>query len=390
MQKGVILLGGCAAFLLAALLLFPQAMLAASAAAVSLWLGKVFPSLFPFLVACGILFRIGAAERMGQALRPLPRLLFGLGGAAAFPLCLGLLSGYPMGAKLVAMGYAEGRLSRAEAAHILVIANQSGPLFLIGTVGVGFFGAPLYGYALLLAVLFGAIATGILWRFRRQEGNAAPVFRPASPIPSAMDALSGAVSDAVGTILLIGGYLVCFAALSEAPRQFGVFALLARVPLPFSADALRGVCSGLLEITNGAYQLSLAPDGLRLRLTLTAFLVSFGGLSILGQTFGVLAAVPIAKKDYLKGKLCNALFSSLFLWFCYPVLEKHAQKAVPVFFLPTETARALSLLSFLPYVLLLAAVCLLLRRRKGLISPSAAPECFPPARSASARNNRPS
>ena len=60
MKKGTLLLGGCACFLIFALLCFPEEMLAASAEGVQLWLTKVFPSLFPFLVACGILLRIGA------------------------------------------------------------------------------------------------------------------------------------------------------------------------------------------------------------------------------------------------------------------------------------------------------------------------------------------
>ena len=32
-----------------------------------------------------------------------------------------------------------------EAQHILVFSNNPGPLFLIGTIGTGFFGMPQYG-----------------------------------------------------------------------------------------------------------------------------------------------------------------------------------------------------------------------------------------------------
>lgn len=125
-----------------------------------------------------------------------------------------------------------------------------------------------------------------------------------------------------------------FAVLSAAMEQAGLFSLLSRLLffLPLSTETLRGFCSGILEMTNGAHLLSLSPDGLRLRLTLVAFLVSFGGLSILGQTFGVLAAMPISKKDYIKGKLINALFSSLSFFLLYPFFYPYAQKEVPAFF----------------------------------------------------------
>ena len=142
-------------------------------------------------------------------------------------------------------------------------------------------------------------------------------------------------------------------------EQTNFFSLLSRLLffLPLSVETLQGFCSGILEMTNGAYLLSQSPDGLRLRLALVSFLVSFGGLSILGQTFGVLSSIPVSKKDYLKGKLTNALFSSLFFYFLYPFFEQNAQKAVPVFSSFTETAFTLSFLWLLPSLFFISVFC---------------------------------
>lgn len=337
-------------------------MLAASAECIQLWLTKVFPSLFPFLAACGILLRIGAAERMGHLLRPLTKLLFGLDGIAAFPFFLGILSGYPMGAKITAQLYEKKYLSLDTVQHILVFSNNPGPLFLIGTIGTGFFGMPVFGYLLLAASFCGAVTTGILWRFRGKKTSVSTQSRsylPSSAAVSLTETLSDSVADAINTILLIGGYLILFGAISEAMEQTGIFVYLSEglCILPLSAETLQGLCSGLLEMTNGAYLLSQSSDTFRLRLTLVSFLVSFGGLSILGQTFGVLSAVPINKTDYLKGKLLNALFSSLFFWFFYPFFEQKAQEAVPVFSFFTETAFTLSFLWLLPSLFFLGALC---------------------------------
>ena len=369
MKKSSLVLGFCACFLIYALLRFPEAMLAASAESVQLWLTKVFPSLFPFIATCGLLLRIGAAERMGAALRPLMQPLFGLPGIAAFPFFLGILSGYPMGAKITGMLYEKKLLTLEEAQHILAFSNNPGPLFLIGTIGVAFFGVPVFGYALLLCSFLGAITTGILWRFRRKNYASMPHTYPGSVSASSItEALSASVADAVNTVLLIGGYLILFGALSEAMEQTNFFSLLSRLLffLPLSPETLRGFCSGILEMTNGAYLLSLSPDGIRLRLALVSFLVSFGGLSILGQTLGVLANIPISKKDYFKGKLSNALFSSLLFYFLYPFFQQHAQKAVPVFSFFTETAFTLSILWILPSIFFLGVLChALLFKRKG-------------------------
>lgn len=358
MQKLTMICGFCVCFFLYALLRYPAAMLAASADGIALWLTKVFPSLFPFLVACGLLLRIGAAERMGKLLRPVMRPLFGLDGIAAFPFFLGILSGYPMGAKITAMLYEKKRISTEDAAHILVFSNNAGPLFLIGTIGTGFFGAPACGYLLLLCSVLGAVTTGILWRFRRKAKPCARKPYPAAAPLSPTEALSLSIQDATQTILLIGGYLIFFAALTEALRQTGIFSLLSHLLffLPLAPQSIEGFCSGLLEMTNGAYLLSLSPDSLRLRLSLIAFLSACGGLSILGQTFGVLAAVPIRKGDYLRGKLCHALCSGAFCWAFFPFFSKYIQKAVPVFFSLTETAFTVSFFWLLPGLFFLYAL----------------------------------
>lgn len=364
MKKDSLLLGGCACFLIFALLCFPAEMLAAAQNSVSLWLTKVFPSLFPFIAACGILLRIGAAQRMGILLRPLMQPLFHLPGIAAFPLFCGLLSGYPMGAKLTALLYEKNEISLKEAQHILTFSNCPGPLFLIGTIGVGFFGIPVFGYLLWLSVFLGSVLTGILLR---PQGRM-PVFRSAF-IPSRislLDVLSASVADAVQTVLLIGGYLILFGVLSAALQQAGLFSLLSQLLffLPLSEAGLKGLCSGMLEMTTGAYLLSQSPDTLHLRLSLIAFLVSFGGFSIIGQTFGVLAAVPISKKDYLKGKFFHALCSSLCFAVLYPFALPYAQKEVPVFSSLTETSFTLSFLWLFPSLFFLSVLCYALSRKE--------------------------
>ena len=143
-------------------------MLSVSAESIQLWLTKVFPSLFPFMVACGLLLRMGTAERMGKFLSPIMKPIFGLNGIAAFPFFLGILAGYPMGAKITAQLYESKQITLEEAQHILVFSNNPGPLFLIGTIGAGFFGMPFFGYLLLLSSLLGAVLTGFLWRSHKK------------------------------------------------------------------------------------------------------------------------------------------------------------------------------------------------------------------------------
>ena len=87
-----------------AILLLRQAETAAQAArdGVQLCLTSVIPALFPFFAVSSLLVALGAAEAAGRALaHPFGR-LFCCGGAGCAALLLGLVGGYPVGARTAA------------------------------------------------------------------------------------------------------------------------------------------------------------------------------------------------------------------------------------------------------------------------------------------------
>jgi sporulation integral membrane protein YlbJ len=331
----------CACFLVFALLRYPQAMLEAGANSVTLWFNQVLPSLFPFMVACGLLLRMGAAEMAGEWLKPLMKPIFGLPGIAAFPFFLGIFSGYPMGAKITASLYEEKKITLSQAEHILTFCNNPGPLFLVGTVGAAFFHAPFWGYIFLFCCFFGAIATGVLFRlfYATKSVNDFAVYRKTT-LPSITECLPQTMADSIDTITQIGGYIILFGVAVEALKQTGIFHFLGYIFsfLPFSEEFICAMSGGILEMTNGAFLLSSAPDNLLFRLSAACMLVAFGGLSILCQTFGVLRNVPIKKSLYIWAKICNSLCSGLIFFVLAPVLEKYAQKTVPTIAILAETA----------------------------------------------------
>ena len=59
----------------------------------------------------------------------------GCAGSAA--LLLGLVGGYPIGARTAAELYASGDLTRQEAERLLTFCNNSNPVFLISVLGCG-------------------------------------------------------------------------------------------------------------------------------------------------------------------------------------------------------------------------------------------------------------
>ena len=70
-------------------------------------------------------------------------------GIGAYAFIMGIISGYPVGAKIVTEFRKNGDCSRAEAERLLAFTNNSGPLFIIGSVGISMFGNTLIRITLI-------------------------------------------------------------------------------------------------------------------------------------------------------------------------------------------------------------------------------------------------
>ena len=84
------------------LVVFSASNLSATKSGLSLWANSVVPSLFPFLVATELLSYTNVVNFVSRKLDKFMRPIFNMPGCAAYPLILGMLSGYPVGAKLYA------------------------------------------------------------------------------------------------------------------------------------------------------------------------------------------------------------------------------------------------------------------------------------------------
>ena len=86
-------------------------------------------------------------------------------GIGAYAFIMGIISGYPVGAKIVTEFRKNADCSKAEAERLLAFTNNSGPLFIIGTVGVSMFGNTLIGLLLFITHILSCIIVGFLFRF---------------------------------------------------------------------------------------------------------------------------------------------------------------------------------------------------------------------------------
>ena len=147
-----------------ALLLLPEISAQAARDAMLLCAQTLIPSLFPFFVLSSLLIACGASELLSALLSPLMRPLFGLSGAGAAALALGLCGGYPVGARTAAELVENGALSQEEGERLLAFCNNAGPGFLLGVCGAGVFSSSRAGAALYLTHVAAALCAGLLIR----------------------------------------------------------------------------------------------------------------------------------------------------------------------------------------------------------------------------------
>ncbi len=294
----------------------------------------VIPSLFPFFVFSGLLLSGGFATFCARVLSPLMQPLFRINGSGALALVIGLISGYPMGAKITAELYACGQISREEAQRLLPFCNNSGPLFIVGAVGTGMLGDEKMGLFLYGVHAFCAILVGLCFRFyKSKEIKAKNYFDLSSPISIGfLQSFTEAVNSGVNTLLLVCGYILLFAAVGACITPI----LEAILPSGF----VLGLKS-ILEVTGGAFLVIGAGLSPRIMLSVVAFLIGFGGICVMMQVAGVLDKSGIGFKNYVLGKLMHGFFSGVVVYACYPFLEKehlHVFSAFPVLPVKEPTA----------------------------------------------------
>lgn len=306
-QKLTIFAALCALFVL----IFASAPAVESAAwALRLCGELLIPSLFPFFVLSGLLQRLGFPDLAGRRLAYIARKLFGVSGAGATALLLGLTGGYPLGAAYLAELEEQGRISSREAERLLGFCNNSGPAFLVGAIGAGVFGSSRLGLLLYGSHALAAVFSGILLRGRGSAAQDLPL-SPKSPLPFSK-ALAESVRASVPAVLNVCGFAVVFSVFTGVLDARGVIDAAAGFlssSVGMAPQAARALLTGFLELGSGVAALRGLPATPG-NLALAAGLVGWGGLSVHFQTQAVLADSDAKTSLHLAGRLMSAAFGA--------------------------------------------------------------------------------
>lgn len=285
------------------------------------WATCVLPALFPFFFLTKILTELRVLDKVFNKFSKITKFLFKAPAISAYIFLVSIISGYPVGAKLIEEFYSKNLLSAKQATKLTAFCSTSGPLFIIGTVGTIMFGDSKIGYLMFFSHILSALLNGILFRNRFVEGE--KTFSDDNISPDYNRLLSDSMVNSITGILVVGGYIAIFFMLIDMFAAFNILyqleQLLKLFSLPFGLSEMssHALTEGIVEVTRGCLSLS------KLGLSKTALtvcgsgLITFGGFSIHMQALTFLTKCKINVSFYFFQKITQTVIACLIAFvFC--------------------------------------------------------------------------
>jgi len=268
------------------ILLYPEGVRASVTESMRKVLFSVLPPLFCFIFAGDILAQTPFIRLF--YLRPLRKAARGLGLSPSGMLVFfsGLLFGFPSGAAITARLVNDNRIDKSEAQRLIAFSNNPSPAFFVAVVGRGIMKSAYLGWILY----FSSVTTSIFiaYAFGKGEKCKGEKSIDTAQYNSIGEILSSSAYKAIFASLNICAYTVIFGAVCDM-----IFSVCEGFLPPF----LRGMISGVFEITRGVFE-SAAIDNSLLMLVSLCFALGFSGLSVAMQISSLVEKSEISMKKY--------------------------------------------------------------------------------------------
>lgn len=284
---GIITLGCCVL-----MVIFPTIAICSARKGISLWISNVLPALLPFFICANFLQNLGVIS------------LFRSG---TFPFAMSVLSGYPMGAKIVGDLRRDGEISLKEAKRLMSFCSTSGPAFMVGAVGAGMLGSGFLGGIIAVSHYIGAFINGIV--YTRLLGREAAVRPEAGERKLRRYSMQEAFTDAIlmsfKSLGIVLAYIVLFMLVTDLLHMCGIFSLV-------EGQEMRAALKGFFEMTVGCGAVAECIHTTDMvKCILCSAIMSWGGLSVLGQSVSMLSGTGLSIGYIMVSKLTHSLFAAM-------------------------------------------------------------------------------
>lgn len=305
------------------LVLIPDLCIKSAIEGIKVCMSTVVPALFPFFVCSKMLLNNGFISSIGTPFSALMRPVFNVPGCGAFAFLVGVLSGCPVGAKTVIDMYEKSMCTKAEAQRMLCFCNNSGPLFIIGSVATSMLGFKEIGTTLYISHILSAIIIGIaVSRYGRREKITRNYF--VKNIDSKEVSFGDIIKESVSLTGYVCGFVVFFAVAIGLLKNSGITDVITQ---RFSGGScISGIIFGMCEMTNGISIISQSKITMVMLLAIS-FILGFGGLSVILQVYGIIKKHGFLITMFSVAKLFQGIISALITY----IIIEYSNITLPVF-----------------------------------------------------------
>lgn len=302
----------------------PQKYTSGTIRGLKLFFNSVLPGLFPFMFLTKLLTEIGFVFNISKNFNKLSLKVFNTPGISLYAFIMSILSGYPIGSKIIADLYLKGQISELDAKRMSVFCTTSGPIFIIGAVGASMFNDINIGIIIYLSHIFSSILLGIIYgKLTKKKNNAitSEKFPNAISLQKKSNLISECLSQTINSLFIVAAYITIFYLLSDILDSFKIFDTLANGLSPFfknigiNSDSTKGLFYGLIEVTRGCKTLSITKS--TSSIILATGILSFSGLSIIMQSMAFLKIAKIKTHFFI---LTKSVHFTLSMIICYLLL----------------------------------------------------------------------
>ncbi len=258
--------------------------------ACELFLAKIFPSLFPMFIISSILINLNLIKYINLIFKKLNTKLFKLNENTSYILFMSMLSGFPSNAKIAKEMYDAKLIKQNDVQKIILFSHFSNPLFIMGMI-------KHKTLLVLMAHYLSNFIIGIIVRNKYPSEKETTKIKTSNSNLNISQTLTTAINQAMTTLLFILGTIVCF------------YILTSIINLP--------LFNVILELSQGLNYLNILDINMKLKTILYGSLLSFGGICIHFQVYGILSDLKIKYFPYLLSRLFHAILTGIIIFIFY-------------------------------------------------------------------------
>ncbi len=269
-----------------------------------LYVEKVFPSLFLFVLFTNILLNSNLVYVVSDCLSFISK-PFGMPAKASIPIILGFLCGFPSASQAIDKLYADKMLTKRQCNYLMAFCNNASPTFIISTIGYSMLGSKKIGILLLIIHVSSSIIIATFYKifmhkyiiqenFINLKGNLKNSSKSKENI-STLNIIPKSILATFKTMVYILGYMILFNILSDILNGLSI----SNIKYITSTFELTKGISSFTNMNNLPY---------------IAFLIGFSSFSIIFQIKSTLKTFDYPMQKIVLAKLIHGI-TSMFLAF---------------------------------------------------------------------------